>query len=87
MDIREWLKSIPEKIREIPKNIKKIPKAIREAITGYRKSYKAGVEKFGVWWKVFQISIWAFVLIFIITAVIIFVVYVPKIEMIYWDLR
>lgn len=87
MDIREWLKSLPSKIREIPKNIKNFPKAIREAINGYRKSYKVGVEKFGVWWKVFQISIWAFVLIFIITAVIIFVVYVPKIEMIYWELR
>ena len=87
MDIREWLKSLPSKIREIPKNIKNFPKAIREAINGYRKSYKVGVEKFGIWWKVFQISIWAFVLIFIITAVIIFVVYVHKIEMIYWELR
>ncbi len=87
MDLREWLKSLPEKIREIPKNIKNLPEAIREAITGYGESYRNGVEKYGVWWKVFQFSIWAFVLIFLLTAVIIFVVYIPKIEMIQWDLR
>ena len=87
MDLREWLKSLPEKIRQIPKHIKNLPEALREAITGYRKSYAKGVEMYGVWWKVFQISIWGFVLIFIVTAVIIFVVYVPKIEMIYWELK
>jgi len=80
MDIREKLKQIPAKIR-------KIPEVLREAIKGYKESYRKGVEKFGVWWTVFQISIWGFVLIFIITALIIFVVYLPKIEMIHWELR
>jgi len=80
MDIREKLKQIPAKIR-------KIPRAIKEAIKGYQESYRKGVEKFGIWWTVFQISIWGFILIFMITAVIIFVVYLPRIEMIHWDLR
>jgi hypothetical protein len=60
---------------------------IIDSIRGYRESYRIGVEKFGVWWKIFQLSIWSFVLIFILTAVIILVVYLPKIEMIYWQLR
>ena len=80
MDIREKLKQLPAKIR-------KIPGAIKEAISGYRESYRKGVEKFGIWWTVFQISIWGFVLIFIVTAVVIFVVYLPRIEMIHWELR
>ena len=42
MDIRKNLADIPEKI-------KKIPGAINEAITGYRESYRKGVEKFGIW--------------------------------------
>ena len=87
MDIREKLKKIPEYLKKIPGKIKKLPAAIREGIQGYRASYRIGVEKFGIWWTIFQLSIWGFVLIFILTAVIIMVVYLPKIEMIYWDLR
>jgi len=80
MDIREKLKQLPAKIRNIPR-------AIKEAITGYRESYRKGVEKFGVWWTVFQISIWGFILILVLAAVIIFVIYLPKIEMIHWELN
>jgi hypothetical protein len=56
-------------------------------ITGYLESYRNGVKKFGVWWKLFQISIWGVVLILLMTAAIIAVVYLPKIEMIHWLLR
>jgi len=87
LDIREKLKKVPEYIKKIPGKIKKLPEAIRDGIQGYRESYRKGVEKFGIWWTVFQLSIWGFVLIFILTALIIMVVYLPKIEMIYWDLR
>ena len=87
MDIREKLKKIPEYIKKIPGKIRHLPEAIRDGIQGYKKSYRNGVEKFGIWWTIFQISIWSFVLIFILTAVIIVVVYLPKIEMIYWDLQ
>ena len=79
MDIRE-------KLKQLPATIRKIPRAIKEAINGYRESYRKGVEKFGVWWTVFQISIWGLVLILVVTAVVIFVVYLPKIEMIHWEL-
>ena len=57
-----------------------------EFIQDYRQSYRNGVEKFGFWWTVFQFSLWSLVLIFILTAVIIFVVYLPKVEMLLWDL-
>jgi len=52
-----------------------------EFIQDYRQSYRNGVEKYGYWWTVFQLSLWSLVLIFILTAVIIFVFYLPKIEM------
>ena len=52
-----------------------------------RESYRKGIEKFGVWWTVFQISIWGFILILVLAAVIIFVIYLPKIEMIHWELN
>ena len=57
-----------------------------EFIQGYRKSYMNGVEKYGRWWTFFQLSLWSLALIFILTAVIIFVVYLPKAEMLQWDL-
>ena len=56
-------------------------------IKDYIKSYKIGVERFGVWWKVFQLSIWSIILIFIVLASIIFIVFLPKIDMINWILR
>ena len=70
---------------KIPGKTKRIP--VRDFIKGYRESYKHGVEKFGIWWTIFQLSIWSFVLIFLVTAMIIVVVYLPKIEMIHWELR
>ena len=56
-------------------------------IRDYQRSYQKGIEKFGIWWKVFQLSIWSIILIFIITAVITFVLYLPKIDMINWITR
>ena len=87
MDIREKLKKIPAHIKKIPGTIKRLPEIISDAINGYMKSYRNGVEKFGIWWTVFQLSIWGLVLVFIVTAIIIVVVYLPKIEMIHWELR
>jgi hypothetical protein len=87
LDIREALKNLPAKIKKIPGKIIHLPESIRDGIIGYRDSYRKGVEKFGIWWTVFQVSIWGFILIFILTAVIIFVFYLPKIEMINWKLR
>ena len=88
------MKKIPASIKKTPADkqnitgaIKRIPANIIDGIKGYRENYKRGIEKFGVWWKIFHISIWSFVLIFILTAVIILVFYLPQIEMIYWELR
>lgn len=63
-------------------SLRKLPHSIREAIRAYENSYREGVEKFGIWWKVFQWSMWIFILIFIGTAVVAFVFFLPKIEMV-----
>ena len=55
-------------------------------IGSYLESYRKGVENFGIWWTIFQVSIWSFAFIFVLLATIILVVYLPKIEMIYWEL-
>ena len=69
-----------QRIRVLNK-IKVIPLKLKRFIHGYHKSYINGVEKFGVWWTVFQLSLWSFALIFLLTAVLVFVVYLPKAEM------
>ena len=68
------------------KKIKVIPFKLKRFIHGYRESYTNGVEKFGVWWTVFQLSLWSFAVIFLLTAVLVFVVYLPKAEMLGWNL-
>ncbi len=74
MDIKAILESLPDTIR-------KIPGALRKAIVDYQESYHKGVEKFGVWWTVFHLSMWSFVAIFIMAAILILVVYLPRLEM------
>jgi hypothetical protein len=56
-------------------------------ISGYLASYRNGVKRYGVWWKIFQLSIWSIALILVTTACIIFVFYLPKIEMIKWTIE
>ena len=80
-DISDEIKIDEDIVEEPPSN--RIVRFIRD----YQRSYQKGVEKFGVWWKVFQLSIWGIILIFIIIAGIIFVVYLPKIDMINWIIR
>ncbi len=74
-----------QRIRVLNK-IKVIPLKLKRFIHGYRESYMNGVEKFGVWWTVFQLSLWSFALIFLLTAVLVFVVYLPKVEILNWNL-
>lgn len=62
-------------------SLRRLPHNMKEAILAYERSYREGVEKFGIWWKVFHWSMWLFILIFIGTAVVAFVFYLPKIEM------
>ena len=63
-------------------SLRRLPHSMKEAILAYESSYREGVEKFGIWWKVFQWSMWLFILIFIGTAVVAFVFFLPKIEMV-----
>lgn len=56
-------------------------------IRDYQRSYKTGIEMYGVWWKIFQLSIWSIISIFLVTASIIFIVFLPKIDVINWILR
>lgn len=63
-------------------SLKNLPRNIREGLLAYERSYSKGVERFGVWWKVFQWSMWLFILVFLGTAVIAFVYFLPKMEII-----
>ena len=63
-------------------SLKNLPHNIKEGLLAYERSYNQGVEKYGVWWKVFQLSMWLFILVFLGTAVIAFVYFLPKMEMI-----
>lgn len=68
-------------LSRLGKRIKNLPEALREAIVGYQESYHKGVEKFGVWWTVFHLSMWAFIAIFLLAAILMLVIYLPKAEM------
>jgi hypothetical protein len=53
----------------------------------YQINYLKGVKRYGIWWKIFHLSILSIIMTLIITAAIIFIVFLPKIEMIKWTLR
>ena len=63
-------------------SLKNLPQNIKKGVLAYERSYTQGVEKYGVWWKVFHWSMWLFITVFLGTAVIAFVVFLPKIQMI-----
>ena len=56
-------------------------------IRDYQISYQKGIDMYGIWWKIFQLSIWSIILTLLITAVIIFVVFLPKLDLINWILK
>ncbi len=74
MDIKEFIKRLKNGVKNWPENL-------RNFILDYQVSYRNGVEKFGVWWKVFHLSMWGFVLVFFVTAAMILIFYVPRMEM------
>jgi len=59
---------------------KRYSKKRQNFIQRYRQNYKNGVEKYGKWWIVFQLSMWSFVMIFLLTAGIIFFLYLPQVK-------
>lgn len=74
MDIKEFLSRCKKGIKNWPENL-------RNAILAYQESVRVGVEKYGIWWKIFQWSMWGFVLIFFVTAALILIFYVPRLEL------
>jgi hypothetical protein len=75
-------KRFTKALKSMPKKIIGIPRGIKKAILDYEASYKRGVQKFGVWWKLFNWSIWAFILIFLFTAAGILIFVLPQLEMV-----
>ncbi len=75
-----------EHLISVSKKLKQIPGRAVSFIQSYRASYTKGVEKFGIWWTIFQLSLWSVSLIFLLTAAIILVVYLPQAEMLVWDI-
>jgi len=74
-------------LRETIEKLRNAPQALQGLVSDYQESYRRGVERFGVWWTVFQLSIWCMVLIFVFLAVTLVVFFLPRLEAIYWELR
>ncbi|TRO53957.1 hypothetical protein E2P71_05300 [Candidatus Bathyarchaeota archaeon] len=78
VDLRERTGQLLRSLKGLPTKVRDLPKATKEAIQAYDKSYRRGVEKFGFWWKVFNWSMWLFILTFLSTAIIAFIIYLPQ---------
>jgi hypothetical protein len=78
VDLRERAEKLRESLKGLPSKIWGFPKAVKEALQAYDRSYRKGVEKYGIWWKVFNWSMWLFILTFISTAVIAFIIFLPQ---------
>jgi hypothetical protein len=72
------LGKLKEKLRSLPGKVRNLPRTIKEGILAYEASYRKGVEKYGFWWKVFNWSMWLFILTFVSMAVIAFILYLPQ---------
>ena len=77
-DIRRLTGKLINFVKSLPRKIRSLPRAIKEGVLAYEASYRRGVEKFGFWWKVFNWSMWLFILAFISTALIAFIIYLPQ---------
>jgi len=64
----------------LARKIKNLPSNIKKSIIAYQQNYSSGIKKYGVWWKIFNWSMWVFVLVFLATATIIFVYYLPLMQ-------
>ena len=76
--LRERLGKLKGKLRNLPGKVRNLPRAIKEGILAYEASYRRGVEKYGFWWKVFNWSMWLFILTFVSMALIAFIIYLPQ---------
>jgi hypothetical protein len=77
-DVRRMAGKLIGFVIGLPRRIRRLPRAIKEGVLAYEASYRRGVEKFGFWWKVFNWSMWLFILTFVSMAVIAFIIYLPQ---------
>ncbi|MCW4049278.1 MAG: hypothetical protein NWE89_06020 [Candidatus Bathyarchaeota archaeon] len=73
--------SKPSRTRRFFRAIRRIPSGIKNAILEYEANYKRGVEKYGIWWKVFNWSIWAIILVLLFAAAAAFIFIIPRLQM------
>jgi hypothetical protein len=69
---------LDSKIKQLAFKLKNLLKKLILAIKDYRKNYRNGVKKFGIWWTVFTISMWSIILIFIGTAILVVLFFLPR---------
>ena len=81
LSIKDNGQPTPAQKPHLPKKLE--TKKPKNFIQRYNQSYRNGVEKFGILWKIFNWSMWIFILIFFFTASILFVFYLPKVQMIF----
>jgi hypothetical protein len=76
--LRERLGKLKGKLMSLPGKVRNLPRAIKEGVLAYEASYRRGIEKYGFWWKVFNWSMWLFILTFVSMALIAFIIYLPQ---------
>ena len=55
----------------------KISEKFWKIIDEYIENYRKGVEKYGLYWKIFYVSMIAFTLVFVVFAVFLAIYYLP----------
>jgi cell division protein FtsL len=55
----------------------KISDKVWKIIDEYIENYRKGIEKYGSYWKIFYVSMIAFILIFVLFAVFLAIYYIP----------
>ncbi len=55
----------------------KIPDKVWKIIDEFIENYRKGIEKYGSYWKIFYVSMIAFILIFVLFAVFLAIYYIP----------
>jgi len=60
---------------EISKMSESVLEDIKEAYARFVEYYRKGVERFGVWWTVFTFSVLSIPLIFIVFAILAFILF------------
>ena len=69
---------VKDRLKKLGQWIRNAPRELWRSIRSYRENYRKGVEKYGVWWTIFTLSMWSLITIFIGTTLIVLFYYLPR---------